>query len=317
MVDIEWTARRTILTGSFALVTVLILAIIGAVYCNILTIQGGSLLVSSVLTVATFGYVLLTFDMSRTIREQMQIQQRSVRLERRPDVKQAIENELMPLSTDVSNVRRAFSGPGTGQVDGEYYQAFPFVPTEFEDPFSVPRLLRGPIDIDPSAVADFYQTYKEYRQVYGDAVHELERLILSKLSDPPEDSDTVREYAMLALQLDSDRIRDVRWDSVKDDVIPLRKEIPELIQELGRLGNELHSTGGELSFELGEELTDVMNEFEIDESELNPDSVKSEWSNDETGQLGMYIGELPHRPKFADTVSEVDEDENEDTNTST
>lgn len=316
MNGIDLPDRRVLLTFSFVAVTALIVGIIGLVYCNVLTINGGSLVMSGVLTLATFGYVALTFDMSRTMREEMRLQHRQVKLEQKPEVMEALETEVLPLYNDVMNVKGVMSGTGTVQVDNEYYPAYPYVPTEFQDPSTVPRLLQSPIDIDPGDAHAFYMTYRDYRQVYGDTVDELQRLILTDLDSPPSDSMDLRELAMLALQLDTNRIGSTRimWNSRKNDVIPLRRDIPELMQELSKLQHQVRRDGSELAADLSNAINDAMREYEIDGSQLHPDPVPTEWPDDEIGQTGVFIGSLPHRPRFAGIeVTDGEDDEPEDT----
>lgn len=141
MPDIGLPERRTLFAVSFIVVAALIIGIIGLVWCDVLTIDGGALMMSGLLTLATFGYVLLTFDMSQSMREEMRLQRRQVKLERKPEVMEALETEALPLYNDVMNVRSGMSGTGAVQVDDEFYPAYPYVPTKFEDPSSVPRLL--------------------------------------------------------------------------------------------------------------------------------------------------------------------------------
>lgn len=311
MPDFELPARRTLLASSFIVVFALVAGIIGLVHYDVLTRDGGALVVSGLLTLATFGYVLLTFDMSQSMREEMRLQRRQVKLEQKPEVMAALERDALPLYNDVMNVRSAMSGTDTAQVGGEWYPAYPYVPTEYEDPSTAPRLLQSPIDIDPGDAYTFYTTYREYRQVYGDTVDELQRLILSELDSPPNDSTDLRELAMLALQLDTDRIGStgVAWESRKDDIIPLRQEIPELMYELGELRSQLKRDGGELAADLSEAIYEAMGKYEIDGSQLDPDSVPTEWPDDEKGQMGLYTGSLPHRPRFASPESGGCEDD--------
>lgn len=310
MTDIELRDRRTLSVIAFAVVLVVVLGIIGGVYLNALTIDGGALLISAVLALATFAYVLLTFDMSRSMREEMQIQRRKVRLEKKPDVKRSLEQDLIPLYNDVMNVKNDVSG--TGQrgadmvpIDDEFYRAYYRVSTRFEDPGSVPRFINVPINADPGNAYAFYQTVKEYRETYGEAVHQLERLILDELSNPPSDPDDLREYAVLALQLDDGTRGQSGWDSVKDDIIPLRKDVPGLMQELARLRDEIRSEGSALARELWEAQVDSMRVYEIDESELEPDSTGG--LNDGSG---VYTGEFPRQPQYA-SVESSSEDGND------
>lgn len=310
--------RDTLLGGSAVTVAVIIVGIIGGVYWDVLTIDGGALLMSSVLAAGTFAYVLLTFDMSRSMREEMRLQRQQLKLEQKPEVMEALESEALPLYNDVMNVKNSMAGTETVQIDEEWYPAYPYVPTKFEDPSTVPRLLQSPIDIDPSGAHAFYSTYQEYRQVYGNAVDELQRLILTELDSPPSDSTDLRELAMLALQLETDQIGStgIAWESRRDDIIPLRREMPELMQKLGQLRNQVKRDGGELAVDLSGAINNTMQEFWIDGSQLEPESVLSEWSNDETGQTGVYIGELPHRPQFESVSSDSENGERENTDSS-
>jgi len=316
MLDLESLNRRdALLAGSAVAVTVIIVGIIGLVYFDVLTIDGGALLMSAVLAAGTFAYVLLTFDMSRSMREEMWLQRRQVKLERKPEVMEALESEALPLYHDVMNVKGSMAGTGAVLIGDERYPAYPYVPTQYENPSTVPRLLQSPIDIAPGDAHAFYTTYREYRQVYGDAVDELQRLILTELDSPPSDSTDVRELAMLALQLDTDRIGStgIAWESRKDDVIPLRREIPGLMQELGELRHQVKRDGGELAADLSEAINDVMQEYWIDGSQLDPEPVPTEWPDDETGQTGVYIRKLPHRPQFASVSGDGENSEREET----
>lgn len=293
--------RDLLLGGSAVTVALIILGIIGLVYYDILTIDGGALLMSSVLAAGTFAYVLLTFDMSRSMREEMRLQRRQVKLERKPEVIEVLESEALPLYNDVINVKSAMAGTKTVQIGDEWYPSYPYVPTKYEDPSTVPRLLQSPIDIDPGDAHAFYSNYREYRQVYGNAIDELQQLILTELDSPPNDSTDLRELAMIALELDTDRIGSARtpWESRKDDIIPLRREIPELMQELGELRHKMKHDGAELAADLSNAINDTMQEYWIDGSRLDPKPVSREWPDDKTGQTGVYIGKLPHRSQFS------------------
>ncbi len=200
MVDINSLNKQDVLLGGSAVtIAVMIIGIIGGVYFDVLTIDGGALLMSAVLAAGTFGYVLLTFDMSRSMRDEMRLQRRQVKLERKPEVVKMLESEVLPLYNDAMNVKGAMAGSGAIRVDEDLYPAYPYVPTKFEDPSTVPRLLQSPIDIDPSDAHAFYSAYREYRQVYGDAINELEQLILTELDSPPSDSTELQELAMLLI----------------------------------------------------------------------------------------------------------------------
>jgi hypothetical protein len=252
----------------------IITAILTAYYCGVISLDEASLGVSSFLAAATFGYVILTHSMASSMGDEMDISQKKVKMQQKPEVKRTLREDLQPLYTDVENVKREVTGVGSDGADGKilngvHYQALYPVSTEFENPASVPRFVNTPIDVNPGDAYEFYQTVQDYQDTYEDAVDGLMQVILTELSDPPSDSDELREYAESAIQLRAVGIHETRWQSVKSDVLPLRREVAESIREAGELRQQIRRQGSEVTRELWEEQNTVMNEFEISEEELS------------------------------------------------
>ena len=267
------TPARRFAAGLLAAAAV-IAAILGAYQCDVITLNEASLGVSSFLAVATFGYVILTHSMASSMRDEMEIAQKEVKLQQKPELKRTLRDDLQPLYTDVMNVKGEVTGVGSDGSDGEilddvHYRAFHPVSTEFEDPTGVPRFINTPIDINPGDAYEFYQTVQDYQEAYEDAVDELMQVILSEFSNPPSDSGKLRGYAESAIRLAPVGIDESRWESVKGDVLPLRREIEESLREVSELRQQVRRKGGEVATELWEEQNAVMQEFGISEEELN------------------------------------------------
>jgi cell fate (sporulation/competence/biofilm development) regulator YmcA (YheA/YmcA/DUF963 family) len=250
-----------------------IAAILGAYHRGAISFDEASLGVSSFLAVATFGYVILTHSMASSMRDEMEFARKEVKLQQKPEVKRAIEEDLQPLSADVMNVKQEVTGVGSDGPDGKilndvHYRAFHPVSTNFEDPASVPRFINTPVDVNPGEAYEFYQTVQEYQEAYEDAVDELMQVILSELSNPPTNSGELRGYAESAIRLTPAKVNESRWDSVTDDVLPLRQEIAESLREVNELRQRVRRQGGEVARELYEEQVAVMQEFGISEEEL-------------------------------------------------
>jgi len=258
--------------GKASLVVVIgvIVVALAGVYCGVLTVQTASLLVSSLLAITTFAYVLLTYSMATTMKDEMEHSKEVFKLRRKPDIIKIIREEINPLLNELWQHRRTLDANGMHAYDAwgtdPMYERVPQLETEFENPANA-AALSNETDVNAGDVYKYYHTLNEYRDSHDRAVYELQLTILND-EHVNVDSDSVEDYAKSALAIEPIGISRGRWENVQSDVIPLRDDISELTSELLEGKRELKEMGHSLRQELGEAKAGLTQEYYISQSDL-------------------------------------------------
>lgn len=223
--------------------TVLVAIIIVAAHYRTINLQGAGLLMDGLLTIATLGYVFLTYNLVSQKRKDLEIRERR---HKRPHVVERIESDLLPLRYDIQRISRVLSdgeaewrGPNRIMIDGTTYRSYHEIRRGYRL-HSIPRFTAH-LDVDNAAIYDVYQSVDEYSEVYQQAYYRLQQLILEELDDFQGDSDMIRHFALLVLKLDDGHHGPTLWDSWRDEVVLLREEMPELMSELEELRGEVNN----------------------------------------------------------------------------
>lgn len=248
---------------------IIITGIIVAAGRQIINLQGAGLLMDGMLTIATLGYVLLTCHMVSEMRRDADIRKQH---QNRPHVIDRLESGLLPLANDIRRVRLVLSdgetewdGPDGIVIDEELYRSYHDVTSGY-GAHNIPRFTAH-LDVDNGLTYDVYQSLDQYSNAYQEAMYELQRLIL-ELDGFEGNSEMVRDFAVFALKGEDRYSAPSLWDNWRDDIVPLRDEIPELMAELEKGRNELTSACGAALRELESEQNESMNEYQISEAEL-------------------------------------------------
>lgn len=256
-----------------AAVTILIGSILGAYFFNVVNTDTARLLVSSILAVATFAYVLLTRSMAITMREEMELTKKQLKHRRKSDIIQIIQEEIQPVMTDVRRIRETFKGSGLRKgpdeetIGDETYDRLPEISTKFDRPQDA-AWFSDEVDVDAGDVYKFYHTVQKYQEVYNNAVLALTMVILQNTESLDMNEDSTRAYAKSALTLEPVDMGQSEWDAVKTDILPLRSEIPERIDQLMDLKREIRVMGHHVNQDLGASLADLKQDYPITESDL-------------------------------------------------
>lgn len=252
----------------------LVLSIIVAADQRVLSIQGAGLLMDGVLTIGTLGYVFLTYSMVSQMRRDIEVRERH---QYRPYVIERLESALIPLNKDIQRIRRVlkdgepgWNGPNVTTIDETLYRSYHEVNPGYGT-HSIPRFTAH-LDVDNGATYDVYQSLEEYSDTYQEAVYEIQRLILEELDGFEGDSDRLRDFAVLALKVDDGDRSHTLWDDWKEEVVPLRDEIPELMAELEERRDNVNTACGEALREIHPVLNETLKEYAISEDELEPES---------------------------------------------
>jgi len=275
----DFSLKNGLSTGQTAVVIggaiLLVFGIIVAAQLRILTMNGAGLVMNGVLTIATLGYVFLTYGMVSQMRRDIEVRERH---ENRPYVIERLELALLPLRKDIRRIRRVLKsgnpqwhGPDQTQIGERFYRSFHEVNPGYGK-HTIPRFTAH-LDIDNGVNYDVYQAVGEYSDVYQEAVYEMQRLILAELDGFEGGSERVRDFAVLALKVDDGENRQTPslWDEWKEEVVPLRDEIPELMGEIEDLAGEVDTACGEALREIDPVLNETMKEYGISEGELDPE----------------------------------------------
>lgn len=174
--------RETLVKASFVAVIGIIASVLASVYCGALTVQKASLIVSSLLAIATFAYLLLTYSMATSMRDEMQHSKEVFKLRRKPDIIKIIQEEIDPLLSELWQHRRTLDAHGMHAYDAwgtdPMYERVPELETEF-DKSTAAAVLSNEINVNTGDVYKYYHTLNEYRDTHDQAVHELQLTILS------------------------------------------------------------------------------------------------------------------------------------------
>lgn len=271
------TKQTSVIIGGAIL---LVLSIIVAADQRILTIQGAGLLMDGLLTIGTLGYVFLTYSMVSQMRRDIEVRERH---QFRPNIIERLESALLPLRGDLQRIRRiirdgepGWNGPNETVIGESVYRSYHEVNPGYSTR-TIPRFTAH-LDVDNGLTFEVYQSVAEYSDTYQEAVYEIQRLILEELDGFEGDSDRVRDFAVLALKVvDGDRGHSL-WDDWKEEIVRLRDEIPELMSELDELRNDVDTACGETLREIDPVLNETLEEYDISEGELDPDSPP-EWGD--------------------------------------
>ncbi|KAB1198116.1 MULTISPECIES: hypothetical protein [Haloferax] len=265
------TKQTAVIIGGAIL---LVLSIIVATDQQILSIQGAGLLMDGVLTIGTLGYVFLTYSMVSQMRRDIEIRERH---QFRPNIIERLESALLPLRRDIQRIRRiirdgepGWNGPNETVIGESVYRSYHEVKPGYGTQ-SIPRFTAH-IDVDNGLTYDVYQSVEKYSDTYQEAVYEIQRLILEELDDFEGDSDQVQDFAVLALKVDDGVRGHSLWDAWKDEIVPLRDEIPDLMSELDELRNDVNTACHKAFREIDPVLNETLKEYSISEDELGPDS---------------------------------------------
>lgn len=239
-----------------------------------LTTQEAGLMMNGLLTIATLGYVFLTYNMVSQNRKDLEIRER---YQKRPHVVERIESALLPLRYDIQRISRVLTdgetewrGPNGIMIDGRQYRSYHEIRPGYRL-HSIPGFTTH-LDVDNAAIYDVYQAVDEYSEAYEQAYYRLQQLIMEELDDFQGDSDLVRRFALLALKLEDGQHGPTLWDSWRDEVIPLRDEMPELMSELEELRGEVSTACQTALRDIDTELNETLNEYEISDGDLDPES---------------------------------------------
>lgn len=286
--------------------TVVVLGIIAAAVQDTLSQEEAGLVMNGVLTLATLGYVLLTYSMVSQMQRDVELRELH---QKRPIVIERLEEGLIPLSSDIRRINRVikdgdpdWNGPNVDQIDGEFYPSYHDVQAGYKQE-NIPRFTTH-ISVDNGQTYEVYQLLKKYREAYGEAVFQLQKSILSEYPNEVEDSDDARNLAELALIVNNGERGTTRWDTVKDDIVPLRNEIPELMYKLGQLRDEVTSVGGKALDDLNQARTEAMIKYEISEGELDEEPPP-----DPSDKRTI---EYPRQPRFASPIADEKNSEEEE-----
>lgn len=261
---------ETLLKASFAVVIGVIVIVLAGVYSNGLTVQTASLIISSLLAIATFAYVLLTFSMASTMRDEMEHSKEVFKLRRKPDIIKIIQEEIDPILNELRQHRQSLDARGMHAFDAwgtdPMYERAPDLETGFDNPLHA-AALSNEIDVNAGDVYRYYHTLNEYRDMHDRAVNELQLEILDD-GQININTESTKEYAKSALAIEPIGISRAMWDNKKSGVIPLRDEISDLINDLLDAKRELKEIGHSLRQELGEAKAELSQKYYISQSDL-------------------------------------------------
>lgn len=266
------TKQTVLIVGGIIIVT---FSIVPVSYYQLIDVSTARLLMDAILTIATFGYVLLTYNMVSQMKKDNEIRQRR---QNRPRVIKRLETDVIPLLNDIRYIRTTlrngeseWNGPDQVAIGGEVYRCYHEIDPEYSIQ-SIPRFTMH-IDLDNATTHEVYRLVQEYSEAYRRAIHQLQGLILEKTDVAQGDSDQLRDLAVLALKVEDGETRETEWDLVKEEIVPLRDEIPDFIDVLQDTRNELNAACGEALKELDAEINNTMKQYRISESELDPETL--------------------------------------------
>lgn len=225
------TSIRNIIVGtSFVILTATILGVLLCVYFDILTADSAALIVSSLLAIATFGYVALTYMMANTMREEMRHSEEVFKLRRKDDIISIIEGEIRPVMNDIQQHESEFNANQIDQYDGYIYEdskfeRIPKIKTNFDMPMEAVQF-SNEVDVNASEVYLYFYKIVKYQEKRRRAVTELEREILDNYEYIGIDPNRARDYARAALAIEPvGGVSRNLWNKNKDNIIPLRSDV--------------------------------------------------------------------------------------------
>jgi len=266
-------SQRTLIRGSLPVVTVTIVAVLAAVFTDDISVDTAGVVISGILAVATFSYVLLTYSMASSMDENLEQTKELFKLRRKPDIIRIIKNEIDPLLAELWSHRNTFNADGFneydswGSMNGTLYNRHPELESDFERP-DIAASLSQEVDVNNGDIHVYYRSLEQYQETYNRAVSELSMELLRGVDSLGIDSDDVKAYAESALAIEPIGVHPDRWRAKKDDVIPFRSEIRELDRELEELKQELKRDGHALRQDLGQAKIDLQDEYYITRADM-------------------------------------------------
>jgi len=265
--------RDTIIGISFIILTAIIIGVVLCVYFDILTVDLGALIVSSLLAIATFGYVALTYMMANTMREEMRHSEEVFKLRRKDDIISIIEGEIRPVIEDIQRHESEFNADQIHQYDSysnedSTFERIPKIKTNFDMPMDAVQF-SNEVDINAGEVYEYFYKIEQYQEKHQRAVTELESLILNNHEDIGIDPNRARDYAKAALAIEPvGGISRNLWNDNKDNIIPLRSDVSEITGELYELKQEIRKMGRSIIRDLGQAEARLRQEYYITESDV-------------------------------------------------
>jgi len=263
---------------SFVVLTAAIIGILLSVYYKILTVDSAALIVSSLLAIATFGYVALTYIMASSMRDEMQHSKEIFKLRRKEDIISIIKNEIRPVLTDIRKHDSTFKATEPNQYDNYAtedantddlrFERIPEIEMNFDEPMDAAHF-SNEINVNAGEVYQYFQKVDEYQKKHEQAVMELSTVILDNHDDIGVDPNKAQDYAKAALAIEPIGTLSRRlWNNNKDDIMPLRSNVSELTSELQVLKKEIKEHGHSLKRDLGQTEADLRQEYYIAKSDL-------------------------------------------------
>ena len=181
---------------------------LAAVYTGRVTVDTAGVVISVILAVATFSYVLLTYSMASAMQANLEQTKELFKLRRKPDIIRIIENEIDPLLADLWTHRNTFNADGLNAYDSwghpekrPIFDRHPELESRFERP-DVAASLSQEVDVDAGDVYAYYHSLKQSQEMHSRAVTDLSMVLLEHIDDLGINSDEVQAYAKSALAIE-------------------------------------------------------------------------------------------------------------------
>lgn len=270
-----WRPSNAVLAGlSFIIVTILTAGVVAAALLDVVSGSTASLIVSAILAVATFGYVLLTFGMASAMKQQNEHAEQSLKLQRKPDIVKIIDKEIQPRLNEIHRHSTTFNASAIDAYDHHQIddttavERFPELETEFSSPQHA-AMIFDEVDVSAGDVYMYYQKVSEYCDAHDRAVNDLELLLTEQIDDLEIVSNHAREYAKSAFALEpTGDMPHHEWRDSENDVIPLRLELDEYESELYELKRQIEDQGHELQQKLGRTEAELRQEYHISRADV-------------------------------------------------
>ena len=271
----NYRASNTVLAGiSFIIVATLTGIVVAAALLDELSGSTASLIISAILAVATFGYVLLTFSMASTMQQQADLTAQALKLQQKPDIVKIIEEDIHPRLTDITTHRDAFNASDIDAYDeyqideNTFVERFPELENGFDSPEHA-AVISDEVDVNAGDIYMYYEKVREYRELYNRAVTEVEVALVEQASDSGPITNHSRDYAQSVLALEPcGEIPRHAWRESRNDVMQTRLEITDREQDLHNLKSEIKNMGHDLRQELGQAEANLRQEYNITRADV-------------------------------------------------
>lgn len=259
---------------SFVFVTSLIAGVVAGALLDVVTGSTASLIISAILAIATFGYVLLTFEMAGAMKQQTEHAERSLKLQRKPDIVKIIEEEIKPRRNEIQMHRATFNATGFGSYDqyqiddSTVVERFPELETEFSNPQQAAMVSEN-VGVDAGDLYSYYGMVDDYCDLFDRAVKDLEIHLLKETDISGINPGTAADYAKSAFALEpSEDMPKQTWRDDKEVVIPLRLELDGYESKLHNLKGDIKDLGHELQREFGKGEAGLRQEYNISRADV-------------------------------------------------